>query len=363
MSETSEVLSNGTVHHEVGGASTVPAPKRRGRPPGSRNKPKVPPEQPAQAAADPVEDKASCGELTLQETCRELQALQRQRAIIIKSRNMQAQRLCAVVAGDIATNRPRKDNAPLVKGDWKKLYEEAAVLIKDVMAGSSRCRLDDVIRTSYIGIGSFEELKTQLERSMRKLARTLPTAGWAEDREQAGFGLLSLATVVGETGDLTTYAGPAAVWRRMGCAPWSFEGKTLMAGTWKGGQEGKLPAGEWAAYGYNPRRRSIAYIIGENIVKQNKDGPYRTKYLEAKRAAFHAHPDWPWKDCDKCVGEDLDPAGCTTCGGTGKKYLRANRHGMLVATKLLLKNLWRNWHGMPNAGSGNPPEADRSLYS
>jgi hypothetical protein len=276
---------------------------------------------------------------------------------------MQAQRLCAVVAGDIAATRPRKDNAPLAKGEWKELYKEAATLIKAVMSGKADCRLADVVRSSYIGIGSFETLKTQLEKAMRQLATSLPVADWAERPEQAGFGLLSLASVVGETGDLTPFAGPAAVWRRMGCAPWTFEGNTYMAGTWKSGKYGKLPSSEWVDYGYSPRRRSIAYIIGENIVKQNKDGPYRTKYLEAKRNIFITHPEWEeWKDCDKCTAKSTDPEGCTTCGGSGKKCMRANRHGMLLATKLLLKNLWRNWHGQPNAGSGNPPEADRSMY-
>jgi hypothetical protein len=132
------------------------------------------------------------------------------------------------------------------------------------------------------------------------------------------------------------YANPAKVWRRLGCAPYTFDGKTQMPSTWRGGRSGKLPASEWEACGYSPRRRSIAYLVGDLIVKANKlkqagaggvgvdaeelaarPGPYRVRYDEAKAAVAALHPDYPKQRC--------------------------HYHGMLLATKRLLRELWRAW--------------------
>ena len=49
---------------------------------------------------------------------------------------------------------------------------------------------------------------------MTKAAESLPAADWVLRPEQAGFGMGSLAKLIGETGDLNKYAGPAKVWRR-----------------------------------------------------------------------------------------------------------------------------------------------------
>lgn len=269
--------------------------------------------------------------LTIDRTglCRELQAAQRHRSIILKSRNMQATRLQAVVAGTLGyhSGLPEKDRA--------KKFAEAEAVIKAVAAGEKvTTPLRGVIKTTLVGIDAFNEQKTALEKEMTRLAKQLPVAAWVQQPEQRGFGLLFLAIVVGETGDLSNYANPAKVWRRLGCAPWSFDGRTQMGATWKAGKSGKLPASEWEAFGYSPRRRSIAYLIGEGLVKQNfaggggdddpngaesqNAGPYRSRYLEAKAAFQAAHPDYP--------------------------KLRCHRHGMLLATKRLLLNLWVEWN-------------------
>lgn len=142
---------------------------------------------------------------------------------------------------------------------------------------------------------------------------------WVEMPEQRGFGIESLATIIGETGDLGNYPNPGNLWARMGCAPFQSNGKAFMGATWKAGKEGKLSGEEWTQFGYSPRRRSVAYVIGENLVKQNATGPYRARYNGAKAAAAESHTDW--------------------------KPLRCHRHAMLLATKLLLKNLCRERHG------------------
>src|SRR5262249_44139760 len=129
-----------------------------------------------------------------------------------------------------------------------------------------------LIESSSIAAGGFDKMVVQLDKQMEKLAKTLPVAAWAKFPERRGFGLLSLATIIGETGDLNNYPNPAKVWRRMGCAPFTSDGKTLMGATWKSGREGKLSSDEWEEYGYSPRRRSVMFVIGECLVKQNGGG-------------------------------------------------------------------------------------------
>jgi len=269
--------------------------------------------------------------------CEELQALQRQRAVYIKSRIMVSNRLQAIVAGTLGYSSGMEEKAR------RKVFGEAAKLIAAIEKGTeTESPLCGLVLTHTAGTGEFMRSQKAIEKEMRAAAKRLPVAGWVELPEQRGFGILFLAIVVGETGDLSGYANPAKVWRRLGCAPWTFDGQTLMGATWRGGKHGKLPAAEWESFGYSPRRRSIAFLIGEGLLKQNflhdeqrsadgrngqsegcsgadrtVAGPYRLRYLEARATFAEKHPDY--------------------------KPLRCHRHGMLCATKRLLRELWKEW--------------------
>ena len=249
--------------------------------------------------------------MTVSELSSQLQSLQRQRSIVLKSRNMQANRLQAIVAGTLGYSSSMEEK------DRQKKFKEATEIIEQVRNDSVAHPLKSVILTTLVGIDAFESIKAALEVQMKSIAKGLPAASWVNAPQQRGFGLLFLAIVVGETGDLANYANPGKVWRRLGCAPHTFEAKTLMGATWRSGKEGKLPASEWEEFGYSPRRRSIAYLIGDGIVKQNKS-VYRARYDETKARIKELHPDY--------------------------SDLRCHRHGMLLATKLLLKNLWMTWN-------------------
>ena len=260
----------------------------------------------------------------------ELQRLQRRRTWFLKTRNMIANRLQATVAGTLGYHSGMKE------ADRTKVFGEAGKLIKAIVAGEVESDIAGLVVPTAAAIEGFNSNKTALEKEMTRQAKQLPAAAWVERPEQRGFGILFLAIVIGETGDLHNYANPAKVWRRLGCAPHTFDGKTLMGATWKSGKSGKLPAAEWEAFGYSPRRRSIAFLIGEGIVKQNFPkggngadeagvetergyaGPYRQRYDETKALCHEKHPDY--------------------------SDLRCHRHGMLLATKRLLLNLWVEWN-------------------
>lgn len=275
--------------------------------------------------------------IDVSEMCEEIQKLQRQRAWYIKSRNMMANRLQATVAGTIGYS------SGLSEKERQKKYVEATALIKQIVAGKATSEISGIVLAAKIAVGAYEEPKKDIEKGMIVLAKQLHVADWVEHKDQRGFGLLFLAIVIGETGNLFNYANPAKVWRRLGCAPHTYNGKTRMGATWKSGRNGKLPASEWEEFGYSPRRRSIAYLIGDGIVKLNSEGPYRARYDEARSLAVENHPEW--LVCSKCKGTGKkDRKKCANCKGTGKVTMHCHLHGMLLATKLLLKNLWIEWN-------------------
>jgi hypothetical protein len=247
--------------------------------------------------------------------CQQLQELQRQRVCNLKSRIMIENRLVATVATASGYH------AGMEEADRMKRFADARKVIESVKAGleSETVAVCGLILSTLPAIDGFDGMVTAYEKEMEKLAKQLPVFEWQQEPEQRGFGLLSLAKIIGETGDLALYAAPGKLWKRMGCAPFESKGKMLMPATWRRMKPG-LSAEEWEVCGYNPRRRSIAYLIGEGIVKQNGPGPYRQRYDYTKARAAEVH------------GEEWKP-------------MRCHLHGMLLATKLLLKNLWCEWNG------------------
>lgn len=316
------------------------------------------------------------------EICAELQTVQRDRTVYLKSRIMISNRLLALVAGNLGYRSGMEEK------DRKRLFKEAAKVVAEVRAGDDSRPDTILIRAHNLAVDQFNASVAVQEEEMLWLVGKLPVAAWVKQPTQRGFGLLSLAIVVGECGDLSNYANPAKLWKRLGCAPISSNGTTAMGATWRRGKEGKLSKLEWEAAGYCPRRRSIMYVIGENLMKQNgrcgerldgtgtaiahayntrggekKDetevpdapqntkggdgltgtegtgathnhngsgkradkavdtvlngGPYRARYDEAKASLAAKHPDYP--------------------------PMRCHLHGMLLASKRLLRELWCAW--------------------
>lgn len=248
--------------------------------------------------------------------CGQLVNLQRQREIVMKSRIMASNRLVAIVAvEDFGYNSNRtKEN------DRKVLFKKAQKLIKEVMNDTGRSRIATIIRASVAGFKPLKDMEEVYKTEMKSLAKQLPVYKWIQSRDCRGIAFLTLTKVIGETGNLLNYANPAKLWRRMGCFAWTYNGQTHMGQAWRVPKwtDGiKLPAEEWTKYGYSPKRRKLSYLIGKQIVNQNK-GPYRQHYDKIKAEAKKIHPDW-------------------TDG-------HRDRHAMLLATKLFLKHLWVEWH-------------------
>lgn len=145
--------------------------------------------------------------------------------------------------------------------------------------------------------------KLKVERLMAERVKDLPVfASFVQPI--CGFGAIGLGQIVGEAGDLSLYANPAKLWKRMGL------------GLVNGERQRKCKDAEKAlAHGYNPRRRSIMHVIGDSLIK--KQNSYRELYLARKLVEEQKVPD-------------------------GSKGLWHNRSLRYMEKRLLL-GLWKAW--------------------
>lgn len=154
----------------------------------------------------------------------------------------------------------------------------------------------------------WDDIEAASVKEMARLAVELPV--WSSFGESIrGFGAPSLAVIVGEAGDLANYSNPAKLWKRMGLA--------VMDGVRQGGLPKGAGAEAWIAHGYSPRRRSRMFMIGDTLMKGNRDGIYRTLYLDRKKHELARDPDM--------------------------RPIQAHRRAQRYMEKRLLKNLWQAW--------------------
>lgn len=256
--------------------------------------------------------------------------LQRNRKNFLRSRIMLENRTQAVVASLLGYN------PSLTETKRKALWSQAGAVVAEIRAGMEHpCQ--DLVLTSDIGIQAFNNRIAAYESEMEETAQQLPVYEWVQQSDQKGFSALGLAKIVGECGNLADYSNPGKVWKRMGCVPITYEGETRMPRVWavEKIRPCKLPSEVWMNFGYNRQRRSVIFVITESLLKTNgkcKDasgnvyvGPYRQRYLDSRERFNEIHPE---------------------CLEDGKKQ-RSHRHGELMASKLLLKNLWIEWNDHP----------------
>lgn len=146
-----------------------------------------------------------------------------------------------------------------------------------------------------------------VSKEIALLAANLPVWPWVHTVR--GFGALGLGLIIGSTGDLSHYATPAKLWKRMGLALVGNERQRRTTDVEKS-----------LAMGYSPRRRSLMHNIGDSLIKQNGisgDGYYRGVYDARKVYTETAHPDWT----------------------------KAHRHmdALRYMEKRLLRHLWQVW--------------------
>jgi hypothetical protein len=167
----------------------------------------------------------------------------------------------------------------------------------------------------------FDAHRATVEKSMIELAETLPVSAWV--KATPGLGLLGLAIIIGEAGDLSNYSNPAKLWKRLGLAV--FNGKS---------QRKCLDKEEAIRQGYNPRRRSAIWTIADSMLKTA--GPYRDIYVARRAYELANHTEFD-KGIDKKTGKQ-------------KVSMHCHRRSTRYAEKRMVRDLWRAWRGQTSCG-------------
>lgn len=204
-----------------------------------------------------------------------------------KSLTLQAKSLCRRLVGGDKTEAERLFKAALGKGEHQ---------LADVALGA--------IFPLTNAKMAVEKDRKVVEKRLALLAAQLPAAGWVDTVR--GFGIASLAAIIGETGDLDAYSNPAKVWKRMGLA-------VMPDGT----RQRRVTGADAVEHGYSPGRRSIAWNVGANLLKAG--GPYKALY-DARKTLELARVE-----------------------SKGHAHARAQRY----MEKRLLRDLWAAWKLSP----------------
>lgn len=200
------------------------------------------------------------------------------------------------------------------KGEAERIYRAAL--------GKGEHPLSDVALAAMLPLDEarrgIERHRKAVEKRLEKLAGALPVAPWVKDTR--GVGLLSLAGIVGEAGDLGNYATKERVWKRLGLA-------VMGDGT----RQRRVGGAEAMDHGYSPARRSVMWNVGACIVKAG--GPLKAVYDARK---VYETPRVETK-------------------------LHAHNRAQRFAEKRFLELLWREWHRLAGVlPLAQPGSADTS---
>ena len=233
----------------------------------------------------------------------------------IQSLNSQQLALARRASG-FSTTLPEKDRA--------KISATAAKMVKAITKGEGY--LDHptalLILAAEEAVQPFAQRRAKYEKELEILSRTLPVASFVEGIR--GFGFPGLALIVGEAGNLSSYPNPAKLWKRLGLA--------VIGGA---SQRRSTNAEEAAIQGYNPKRRSVVWNIGDSLLKSqiravvNKAGEKTEKRV--------ALGEYGQIYLDRKAYELARPKDET------KSPMHAHRKAQRYMEKRLILNLWKAW--------------------
>lgn len=254
----------------------------------------------------------------IKDTIEKIQQLQKKRNAIIKMMNAQNSRTVSFITSQLGYH------SFLEEADRDKLWSKAEK-IHSIIVNQKEIPddLQDIINdvfpiviANHNGMEGLIKQRKVYEKEMETLVKTLTIHDyWTMEK---GCGTLGLAILIGEIGNLSDYANPAKVWKRMGVA--------VMDGIRQGGLTKNSSNEAWILHGYNKKRRSSLWTIGDCLIKTNgKDGRYRKIYNERK--IYEAEKIEKAKDKPKFPN------------------MAAHRRAQRYMEKRLLRDLWNEWTG------------------
>lgn len=173
------------------------------------------------------------------------------------------------------------------------------------------------------------QLKT-IEKRLEKMAGELPVAAFVKGVR--GFGMGSLAAIVGEAGDLSRYPTVAGVWKRMGLAVINGER-----------QRKCVDADKAIIHGYSPDRRAVMWVIADAMAKHQ-----RTR-IDKETGAVKREADLYGKYLEGEKARYL---------GAGEKPVVAENRAKRHMSKRILRDLTVEWRRIEQGRVTNPRDPD-----
>lgn len=247
-------------------------------------------------------DARHCPAPILSDVCSQLRELQAQRRFCINCQSKVNNAVGAFARRLLGwrVDMPEKERASIRKRADKliKLLRKGDEIPEELLPAASV--LAPFVHDAGVSLAPFDARRLGIEKRMKDLAAGTPGHEFQESVK--GFGLLGLAMVVGEAGNLSDYATVSRLWKRLGWAP-----------------PDSYPKGEKSEGRKIPRRVKGELYGGivESLMKQNGDGKYKSLY-DARKVIYMEG---------------------------GKTKLHAHKLAMRVMLKELLKDLWRAWNG------------------
>lgn len=288
--------------------------------------------------------------LQIEGVCRQLQESKRRRDMVLKSKLSLTNQLASNTAS-VLGYRTGMDKAErevywkACKALVEKIVDEHLIALKKrklrkkkKAVESNGLKIDEdkmlFIRALVLpcseAIHSFDCQDKSFQKQMIGYARQLPVFEWFV--QFRGLEAISLANIIGETGNLSNYPTVGKLWKRMGCFPFKKGDEVHAPSSWRKGQcDQKMTSEDWVDLGYCPRRRSVMYLIAGNFTRQcsGKNAehaighPFMERYDEAHRVASAKHPDW--------------------------KPIHLRNHALLLTGKRVLRELWIQWNYGPTS--------------
>jgi hypothetical protein len=208
-----------------------------------------------------------------------------------------------------------------------KYNREVAAIIAAARKGEGQTDIVEMVEAVDRGREPFDQMRATREKQMEKLAKDLPAAAWILSIH--GAGMLGLATIVAEAGDLSNFPNPAKLWKRLGFAPYDgFAGSSWKRESWR---PRTLTKDEWIDNPFSGQRYALMHQIAIWLVNAQwisakksggdegkPNGPYGEIYAKRRAHTATTHPDWT------------------------KQHARMD--GLRVAMKAFLKDLHVAWN-------------------
>lgn len=245
---------------------------------------------------------------------------QKTRSNIIRAANMSRNNCLAFISTNLGYNSYQDQKERKTK--WK----EAELILKNAGNGTLKKHkkimedFGDFILLRKNDLEGLDEYRIQVEKQMTEYVKNLSVCEWWNSEKGRSF--IGLAIIIGEAGDLSNYTNPAKLWKRFGVA--------VLDRVRQGGLSKGASAEQWIEHGYNRKRRSVLWTIGDSLMKANgKTGKYKQIYNERKKFKMkELKKEWI---ANGKKAKDFKPGHAHNCA---VRYM----------TKRLLVDLWNEWN-------------------